>query len=576
MGSFLIFLGGHRRIKMKVMAQSAYQWQSTQETIDDLVGKISVKRRDNESIFRTQQETIKRNEEHITTLRLAVKEAHQEFARTLNMDFNVIQSAIDSKPIKLECKGYDAYTAIRELNEYVCVEGKRLNHFVHQKECRQRRLYDLRLHYRDYKLLQESNFEKENTKRVRLLMTKLDKMTTKRNTASFLKNTYLKTVGKLKKDALTMHKILNGLEADLNINETELVDLSKIYTSAKKGQEISRANRMALERDVFKHKHVRDATIQDTRKRAKEAADLSDFGTATRAPNDLLGTTTKSNKSNAETTIEKLEKMVPIIEEFSATTNTATAEDIPKAYERQIQHFNYMTEIAKKLEVSLAEKEEERSQLAEKLNSATFQQAENIKAVIEELENVEAKETELEEKTECLKSEAIRTAAVIEKIRDSVVSIYERLHSTKLGPDLNGPPSSTAIDLDNDSVIDILDRLRERTSALHKLVFEKTKTEEPKCADGEDESKNEGCNEVLEAPEPSQEVSRDSVMETMIALKRKYCNNVRITLQDEDELSGGDTFQFDDMNLNECYITREEIKKYGSAAQKMKMKKRKH
>ena len=42
-----------------------------------------------------------------------------------------------------------------------------------------------------------------------------------------------------------------------------------------------------------------------------------------------------------------------------------------------------MTEIAKKLELSLAEKEEERNQLAEKLNSATFQQAENIKAVIE-------------------------------------------------------------------------------------------------------------------------------------------------------------------------------------------------
>ena len=42
-----------------------------------------------------------------------------------------------------------------------------------------------------------------------------------------------------------------------------------------------------------------------------------------------------------------------------------------------------MTEIAKKLEVSLAEKEEERNQLAEKLNSATFQQAESIKAVIE-------------------------------------------------------------------------------------------------------------------------------------------------------------------------------------------------
>ena len=90
----------------------------------------------------------------------------------------------------------------------------------------------------------------------------------------------------------------------------------------------------------------------------------------------------------------------------------------------------------------------------------------------QDLENVQAKETELENKTERLKSETIRTAAVIEKIRDSVVSIYDRLHSTKLGPDLNGPPSSTAIDLDKDSVVDILDRLRERTTALHQLVCE--------------------------------------------------------------------------------------------------------
>ena len=39
-----------------------YPWQSTQETIDDLVGKISVKKRNNESIFRQKQDTIKKNE----------------------------------------------------------------------------------------------------------------------------------------------------------------------------------------------------------------------------------------------------------------------------------------------------------------------------------------------------------------------------------------------------------------------------------------------------------------------------------------------------------------------------------
>ena len=49
-------------------------------------------------------------------------------------------------------------------------------------------------------------------------------------------------------------------------------------------------------------------------------------------------------------------------------------------------------------------------------------------------------------------------------------------------------------------------------------VHDKTKTEEPECVDTEDETKNEGCNEVLEAPEPDPEVSRDSVMESMIAM----------------------------------------------------------
>ena len=60
------------------------------------------------------------------------------------------------------------------------------------KECRERRLGDLRLKLRDFNLMQESNYEKEDHKRVRLLMTKLDKMVTKRNTAKYIQSTYLK------------------------------------------------------------------------------------------------------------------------------------------------------------------------------------------------------------------------------------------------------------------------------------------------------------------------------------------------------------------------------------------------
>jgi hypothetical protein len=52
----------------------------------------------------------------------------------INMDYQVIQTALnDQRSTQLECKRYDAYTALKELNEDVCVEGKQLNHFIHQK-----------------------------------------------------------------------------------------------------------------------------------------------------------------------------------------------------------------------------------------------------------------------------------------------------------------------------------------------------------------------------------------------------------------------------------------------------------
>ena len=82
-----------------------------------------------------------------------------------------------------------------------------------------RRLEDLRLRLRDFNLLQETNFEKEDHKRLRLLMTKLDKMVTKRNTAKYIQSTYNKTLNKLNRDALTMHQHLDQFEVEVVNNQ---------------------------------------------------------------------------------------------------------------------------------------------------------------------------------------------------------------------------------------------------------------------------------------------------------------------------------------------------------------------
>lgn len=248
------------------------------EQIDELRGKLSLKKRDNAAIFQSQQDTIKKNEEKILNLRRHVKEARQDLAKALNKDTSVIKSALEGHREKqLECKRYDAHTANKELDEDVCVLRKRLNHFVHQKECRNRRLNDLKFQYRDFMLLEHANFEQEDQKRVRMLSTKLDKMTLKRNTASFINRTYKKTLSKLNKDALYMPNTIDQFEVDVKSTAAELVDLQQIHQVAQKGQESSRARRIAVERDFYNGKHQRDKQLTETRKRTKDNSEMPDI-----------------------------------------------------------------------------------------------------------------------------------------------------------------------------------------------------------------------------------------------------------------------------------------------------------
>ena len=72
--------------------------------------------------------------EQISNLRVIVKEARQKLAKMMNKDFQVIEEALQGKRFtQLQCKRYDVDTAKKELNEDVCVEHKRLNHYIHQK-----------------------------------------------------------------------------------------------------------------------------------------------------------------------------------------------------------------------------------------------------------------------------------------------------------------------------------------------------------------------------------------------------------------------------------------------------------
>ena len=101
-------------------------------------------------------------------------------------------------------------------------------------------------------------------------------------------NKTIKTLNKLNRDALTLHKHLDQFEVEVVDNQSELEDWTKIYRSAKTGQESARTNRLTLEQEVYHNKQIRDKTLSETRKRAKESAQMPDISTNRQATDFIL------------------------------------------------------------------------------------------------------------------------------------------------------------------------------------------------------------------------------------------------------------------------------------------------
>lgn len=526
------------------------QWQSTQERVDELTGKISVKQRDNESIFKKQREAIDKNEEKIASLRVIVKEARQKLAKMMNKDNQVIEEALQGKRFtQLQCKRYDIDTAKKELNEDVCVEHKRLNHFIHQKECRIRRLNDLCLKLRDVLLLSETNFEREDQKRVRLLMTKFDKMITKRNTASYIQSTYLKTLNKLNRDALTLHQHLEQFESEAAANRSELADLKKIYNSAKEGQESARANRLTLEHDVYHNKQIRDKTLIESRKKAKESAQMPDI--SNRAPADILNNfTSKVKKSTTEAPSMRLNKLTPIIKIFANVTNTSEATDIPKAYQRQIENYAAMEEQSKLLKANLASKKAQVQTLSEQLEAIKYNQKEQAAEIESETERLNSELDKIDQSTDSMSENINNFADVLLRIMDGINGLTEKLTPVKL-TGVEQAPSTTSRSLAENNLL-------EQTSVISKKLREMVSR-----------NTNKDMSAVLEG-EPKEESEMDEIFDEMClkkVLAERNCE--RIVIKDDDGDGNGDNFLVNDINVNEHYVTRDDLKN-----PKMKNKKR--
>ena len=111
---------------------------------------------------------------------------------------------------------------------------------------RERRLEAAKTQHHVTSLHEHSTFQRADDKSLRLLMTKLDKMIMKRNTASFIQGTYREALDKLNKDSLTLSKDLDYIERAVTLSKFEALDLREIYQAAKQVLKCAKNNRLTI------------------------------------------------------------------------------------------------------------------------------------------------------------------------------------------------------------------------------------------------------------------------------------------------------------------------------------------
>lgn len=498
------------------------------DQIDELKVKLSLKRRDNDNLFQKQAEVVKKNEEQILAMRMEVKESRMQLAATLNRDQAVIQSALNEKDEPRMVQAYerlDFRSAKTKLQGGISLLKKKYSHVSHQKECRMRRLQDLKLKYRDTQLLEHANFENRDQQMLRLLSTKLDKMILKRNTASFINQTYKKTLTKLDRDALFIPNSIDEFEKLVKETGVELEDLKGIHEVAKQGQEVSRARRISTEKIFYTGKQERDRTLTELRKKVKANSEMPDVDVK-RTYQDLKDSAAHSKVKLADMPSMKLAEMEPMIKMFSSLTNTSTAEEIPTAYKRQIQNHKQLVEISEKMKSKLDEALEKHDQLAKQLEDQRYHQTQQTLEAEAKLKDIESDIASTKDSTHAQAESGHNLKNLVQLVDEGMASLAEKIATTN--PELSSDFSN----------LNIQEKVKKMVDELHKIKAAIDDTSIGSCSLEDTETENDP-------------------MEQLLQRQSKKC---RITVGASDDDGAADGYLIDDSIANENFRSYEEIK----------------
>jgi len=336
------------------------EW-STEERLQELRGKLNLKERDNEAFFRYSQEKIQEQDRLIKSLRSKVRNQREVIAAEINGDQEVINTALHETPLdQLTYQRTTADKCIEEKNQDVFDQVKKLNALKHQTRSLQHQIVLLEKTLKNSKVQNlKVNVEKRDKttghdcsdQRVRVLSTRLDKVLLKINSARYVNITYKRLLSYLEKDSLSLPGRLDELEACLEQQKYELVELRKIHVESKGACDDTKIHRRSMEDHIIHDKEIRDKKLSGVRRSLKvlnEEAEQHNtiIQTSKRgAGKDGSGFDTAISQFTPEKIVQKdaLSKALLMLKD---TVGASTIEEIAGTFETQLNRQQQLLEEA--------------------------------------------------------------------------------------------------------------------------------------------------------------------------------------------------------------------------------------
>ncbi|XP_066916489.1 outer dynein arm-docking complex subunit 3-like [Clytia hemisphaerica] len=411
------------------------------EEIEEYRRKIALLDGDRKAYYENSQWTMQMNKDAVQKLRSKNKELRLALAKKKAGDEKVIDEAFQERDPIRHCamRGMSGKEAIAKLDQQVCESKKRLNAMRHQFKMKEKKLSALQTEFdqmtKDSETISLADTgDSDESRQLRILENRLDKMNLKLNEAKKIKSTYDQILEHQKEERRSWPKQLDSLEQGIKQQNDELSDLKVMYNDAQIARDTARAELSKLEQSVYEAKREREVQLMEYKKQAEEKKEHAEK-VEKRLQRASLQQDELSHDQKTQISGEEQERKINTYEEAMSKIKDATGvSDIQEVVQRFLSQGDtqkHLEQLKVTNEKTLVRLKEDKEKLQKEFESMKYSGEAKMSSGQRLLEEYEDKLKASEQKCRESKTRQESTSRILVDIKAGVEHLADKLQHLK-------------------------------------------------------------------------------------------------------------------------------------------------